>query len=201
MVNLLFYTSLHFVIESLRELDTGGGVRIIKIIVESFDGSEANHDWDNDRICSLTPTWRTLIVGHESICRHRDPRTYRARTTFHSISPPFFSRRQITNSRLILSSSSIFPSSTFSKKERTLPNIERQKLSTLKNHLSKHGVVFMHSPWSRSRSLEENGRSPHRIMHIRRANGSPWKSGAVHPTEVPVSRSRCRRGRKGTTLR
>lgn len=45
MVNLLFYTSLHFVIESLRELDTGGGgVRIIKIIVESFDGSEANHD-------------------------------------------------------------------------------------------------------------------------------------------------------------
>lgn len=44
MVNLLFYTSLHFVIESLRELDTGGGVRIIKIIVESFDGSEANHN-------------------------------------------------------------------------------------------------------------------------------------------------------------
>lgn len=44
MVNLLFYTSLHFVIESLRELDTGEGVRIIKIIVESFDGSEANHD-------------------------------------------------------------------------------------------------------------------------------------------------------------
>lgn len=43
MVNLLFYTSLHFVIESLRELDMEGGVRI-KIIVESFDGSEANHD-------------------------------------------------------------------------------------------------------------------------------------------------------------
>lgn len=197
MVNLLFYTSLHFVIESLRELDTGEGVRIIKIIVESFDGSEANHDWDNDRICSLTPTWRTLIVGHESICRHRDPRTYRARRSIPF--PPLFFRCQITNSRLILSS--ISPSSTFSKKERTLPNIERQKLSTLKNHLSKHGVVFMHSPWSRSRSLEENGRSPHRIMHIRRANGSPWKSGAVHPTEVPVSRSRCRRGRKGTTLR
>lgn len=199
MVNLLFYTSLHFVIESLRELDTGGGVRIIKIIVESFDGSEANHDWDNDRICSLTPTWRTLIVGHESICRHRDPRTCSCTNDVPFHFSPFFSRRQITNSRLILSS--ISPSSTFSKKERTLPNIERQKLSTLKNHLSKHGVVFMHSPWSRSRSLEENGRSPHRIMHIRRANGSPWKSGAVHPTEVPVSRSRCRRGRKGTTLR
>lgn len=44
MVNLLFYTSLHFVIESLRELDMEGGVRIIKIIVESFDDSEANHD-------------------------------------------------------------------------------------------------------------------------------------------------------------
>lgn len=173
----------------------------IKIIVESFDGSEGNHDWDNDRICSLTSTWRTLIVGHESICRHRDPENLSCAndvpfhfSPFYVSSPSFFSSPSFPNYEFTPKSSSsislFYSNLSLETKKKKL--IEREKLSIIKNHPSKHGVVFMHSPRNRSKSLEENRRSPHRIMHIRRAlmvECSPWKSGSNRSCRIekPVS--------------
>lgn len=100
---------------------------------------------------------------------------------FYVSSPFFFSLPSFPNYEFTpksFSSSICLFYSNLSLKTKKKKLIEREKLSIIKNHLSKYGVVFMHSPRNRSKSLEENRRSPHRIMHIRRAlmvECSPWK--------------------------
>lgn len=128
----------------------------------------------------MSVTNRFVATGtREPIVRER--RSIPHFSPFYVSSPFFFSLPSFPNYEFTPKSSSssicLFYSN-LSLKTKKKKLIEREKLSIIKNHLSKYGVVFMHSPRNRSKSLEENRRSPHRIMHIRRAlmvECSPWK--------------------------